>query len=96
MRANLKFLMQLHDLAAGKGQLGGLARLVHVMQQRVQVVFLRLGEVASFALFNLLAADVVGNFCEQGGGVGEIAGGQPGGDGRIFLAGGNNKAAIGK
>ena len=57
--ADLKFLMQLHGLA-GKGELGGLARLAHAMQQRIEVGRLRGGEVAGFALGNLLAGHVGG------------------------------------
>ena len=91
--ADLKFLMQFHGLA-GKGELGGLARLSHAMQQRIEVGLLRGGEVAGFAFGNALAGHVGGQFAEGGGRLGEIIGGQPGGDFGIFLRGGDDEVAI--
>lgn len=93
MEANLKFLMQFHGLA-GEGELGGLARLAHAMQQRIQIGLLRGGEVAGFALGNLLAGGVGRQFAEGGGRLGEIIGRQTGGDIGIFQPGGNDEVAV--
>ena len=91
--ADLKFLMQFHGLA-GKGELGGLARLSHAMQQRIKAGLLRGGEVAGFAPGNALAGHVGGQFAEGGGRLGEIIGRQPGGNFGVFLRGGDDKVAI--
>jgi len=91
--ADLKFLMQFHGLA-GKGELGGLARLSHAMQQLVEVGLLRGGEIAGFTLGNFLAGHVGGNFAEGGRRFGEIIRGQSRGDGGIFLRGGDDEVAI--
>jgi len=92
--ADLKFLMEFHGLA-GKGELGGLARLAHAVQERIEVGLLGGGEVAGFALGNFLAGRVGGQFAEGGGRLGEIAGGQPGGDFGVFLRGGDEVAVVG-
>jgi len=91
--ADLKFLVQFHGLA-GKGELGGLARLSHAMQKRIEIGLLRGGEIAGFALGNALAGHVGGQFAEGGGRPGEIIGGQPGGDFGVFLRGGDDEVAI--
>ena len=73
--AHLKFLMQFHGLA-GKGEFGGLARLVHAMLQGVQVRLLVPGERPEFALRVFLAGEVAGDFSERGAGIGDVIGGQ--------------------
>ena len=93
VEADLKFLMQFHVLT-GKGELGGLARLAHAVQQHGEIGLLRGGEVAGFALGNVLAGGVRGQLAEGGGGFGEIIGGQPGADFGIFLRGGDDEVAI--
>jgi len=90
---DLKFLTQFHGLA-GEGEPGGFARLAHAMQKRIEVGLLRKGEVAGFALGNFLAGDVGGHFAEGGRRLGEIIGGQPGGDFGVFLPGGDDEVAI--
>jgi len=91
--AHLKFRVQFHCLA-GKGELGGRARLVHVMHEQVEIGLLRGGELAGFALGIFLADDVGGDFGDQGGGVGQISVGQPCGDLGIFLRGGDDEGGV--
>ena len=55
---------------------------------------MRGGEIAGFALGNFLAGHVGGYFAEAGGRLGEIIGGQPGGDFGVFLRGGDDEVAI--
>ena len=93
VEADLKFLMQLHGLA-GKGELGGLARLAHAMQQLDEIGLLRGGQIAGFAPGRGLAGDVGGQFAEGRGGLGEISGRQAVADFGVFLRGGKNEAAI--
>ena len=93
MRADLKFLMQFYGLA-GKGEFGGLARLAHAMQKRVEIFLLGGGEGADFALGDFLAGHVGGQFAEGGRGLGEITSGQPGGDFGVFLRGSNDEVAV--
>ena len=93
VQANLKFLMQLH-LLAGKGQLRRLARLAHAMQKRIEIFLLGGGEVAGFALGNLLPGHVGGQFGERGGGFGEVTDRQSSGHFGIFQRGGHDEVAV--
>ncbi len=91
--AHLKFLMQFHGLA-GKGEPGGLARLVHAMEQCIEVHVLGGGEVAEFTLDAFLSGKVGADFGEQRGGAGQKTGGQSPRDIRIRLAGGDDDVAV--
>ncbi len=93
MWANLKFLMQLHGLA-GKGELGGLGRLRHALMERVQIIGLRLGELAEFALGGFLAGDIAGDFLAERVGGGDEGVTQPQGDFRVCFGGGDDESAV--
>ena len=93
LRADLKFLMQLHGLA-GKGELGGLGRLRHALMQRVQILLLREGQIAEFALRGFLAGHVAGNFLAERVGGGDVAVGQSLGDFRMVFGGGDDESAV--
>ena len=93
MRADLKFLMQLHRLSR-EGKFGGLGGLRHATVQRGQVLLLRGGEVAKFALGGFLAGDIASNFGAKCVGGGEVIGGQSRGHGGRGNTGGNDESAL--
>ena len=93
MRADLKFLMQLHRLSR-EGKFGGLGRLRHATVQRGQILLLRGGEVAKFTFGGFLAGDIAGNLGAKCVGGGEVIGGQSRGHGGRGDTGGNDESAI--
>lgn len=93
MRADLKFLMQLHGLA-GEGKLGGLLRLCHATVQSGQVLLLRGGEIAEFALRAFLRGDIGGDLGAKRVGGGKVAGGQARGHGGRGKSGGDDESAL--
>ena len=73
--ADLEFFVELHGFTE-EGEPGGLARLVHGVEQLVHFGALGLGVAAGCAFGDFLPAHVGRNLGEDGGGVGEVAGRQ--------------------